>query len=218
VSDSEIWDAYNTLLLSPDVERIRKLVARYELFKMSIQVPGDIVECGVFKGAGLLYWLKLLSIFAPGSIKRVVGFDTFGPLPDSLGDAEKPTFEQFFNEADWQSGAPESLRRVITDAGFESRVELVKGDVTQTAAAYASAHPGFRISLLHLDLDSYEGTRAALEHFFPLVVKGGVIVFDEYADPTWCESQAVDEYFRDRAVELRTLSFAHKPTAYVIKS
>src|SRR4029450_6236955 len=97
------------------------------------------------------------------------------------------------------------------------RAELVVGDVTRTASAYVSAHPGFRISLLHLDLDTYHATRAALESLFPMVVKGGVVVFDNYADGAWGDSRAVDEYLQNSTAQLRTLDFARRPAAFVIK-
>jgi len=48
------WDAYNELLIGPDIERLRKILVRAELFSRVLTVPGDIVECGVLKGAGLL--------------------------------------------------------------------------------------------------------------------------------------------------------------------
>src|SRR5688572_14044527 len=86
--DESIWDAYNLLLLGPDIERLRKLLARYDLFRMSIEIPGDIVECGVFKGAGLMFWLKLLEIYCHGSNKRVVGFDVFKGFQDISAESE----------------------------------------------------------------------------------------------------------------------------------
>ena len=61
-----LWDSYNNLLLGNDVDRIRKLAVRYDIFKMSMNVPGSIIECGVFKGAGWMYWLKLLKVFSFG--------------------------------------------------------------------------------------------------------------------------------------------------------
>ena len=64
-SENELWDHYNSLLLSTDISRIRKLITRYDLFRKSLNVPGDVVECGVFKGTGLMYWLKLLDIYSP---------------------------------------------------------------------------------------------------------------------------------------------------------
>ena len=40
-----------------------RLLAQYELFQMSRDVPGSIVECGVFQCAGLLFYAKLVEIF-----------------------------------------------------------------------------------------------------------------------------------------------------------
>ena len=56
------------------------------LWSSTINVPGDIVECGVFKGTGQIYWLKLLRIYDEYSMKKVVGFDTFQSFPKSCCD------------------------------------------------------------------------------------------------------------------------------------
>jgi len=62
-------------------------------------------------------------------------------------------------------------------------VELVKGDVRETIPDYVRSTPGLRISLLNLDVDLYEPTLIALEHLYPRVVSGGVVIVDEYAMP-----------------------------------
>ena len=54
----DIWDAYNTLLLDKDLSRLTKILVRYDLFKKVKNLPGDIIECGVFKGSGLMFWLQ----------------------------------------------------------------------------------------------------------------------------------------------------------------
>lgn len=56
---------------------MQKILARCELFKMVMDVPGDIVECGVFKGSGLYTWAKLMRLFRPNNEGRIVGFDFF---------------------------------------------------------------------------------------------------------------------------------------------
>ena len=62
INENKIWESYNNLLLSDDVSRLRKIISRYELFKKTLNVPGDIIECGVFKGVSFLFWLKCLKI------------------------------------------------------------------------------------------------------------------------------------------------------------
>ena len=81
--ESNIWDNYNNLLLSEDISRIRKILSRYELFKKTINIPGDIVECGVFKGVSFMFWLKCLRIFSANSQKKVIGFDMFSVFQKS---------------------------------------------------------------------------------------------------------------------------------------
>ena len=60
------------------------------------------------------------------------------------------------------------------EIGLKKRSELIKGDIIKTSANYVKKNKGFRISLLNLDLDTYEGTKAALENFYPVVSKNGI--------------------------------------------
>jgi hypothetical protein len=218
MNDAEIWAAYNGLLLSPDVERIRKLIARYELLRITIDVPGDIVECGVFKGVGFLYWLKLKRILIPGAAKRVVGFDMFHSFGAATGSKEEEAVAAFVKETQFDGVRPESILALAEAAGFGAdAAELVAGDIGVTAADYCQRNPGFRISLLNMDLDLDQPTFAALQAFWPCVVKGGVVIFDEYALGRWTESNGVDRFFEGRGQRLRTLPISRTPTAYVIK-
>jgi hypothetical protein len=216
-ADEELWRCYNTLLLSPDRSRVSKLITRYQLFAMSRDVPGHIIECGVYKGVGLLYWAKLLEISAANSRKRVIGFDAFGPFRE-VGLREQEY--EVATRHDAMAGSMNTMERVaaaVAAAGFSQRVELVAGDVVQTAPAFADRNYGLRISLLNLDLDTYEGTTAALRAFWPLMSRGGVVIFDEYGLAGMGESQAVDEFFADLEVRPRTLPEFETPTAFLIK-
>jgi len=215
-SENSLWDSYNTLLLSPDTDRIRKLLVRYELFKMTLDIPGDIVECGVFKGAGWMYWLKLLELYARGEQKRVIGFDTFGSFADSLLDYERESAKAFTDEAAFEGVNPDDIIASAHQAGFNN-AELVPGDVTETLSEYIKANPGFRISLLHLDFDTYHGTKVALEHMYDLVTPGGLILLDEYGKRGWGESDAVDEFFNGKGVEIKSVRNSFQPTAYIKK-
>lgn len=216
--EQEIWDYYNGLLLSTDINRIRKLLVRYELFKMCIDVPGDIIECGVFKGVGFMYWLKLLAIYTPIAQKKVIGFDTFSSFADNLLSYERDSAKDFTNEADFQGTNPEIILKSAIDAGFEKQAELVDGDIKDTSKKYVDENPGFRISLLHLDFDTYHGTLEALNTFYKLITPGGIIILDEYGKRGWGESDAVDEFFENKKVKIQSVKNSIQPTAYIVKS
>lgn len=215
--EQETWDQYNGLMLGPDIERIRKMLVRYDLFRQSLCVPGDIVECGVFRGVGAMYWAKLLAIYAPGSRKRVIGFDTFSEFANSMLDYEREAAEGFTSEASFVGIDPSEIVSKASAAGLDGRLELIVGDVAETALTYAQDNKGFRVSLLHLDLDTYSGTKAVLEALYDRVTPGGIIVCDEYGSPEWGESDAIDEFLKDRNVMLKTVEFSAKPTAYFTK-
>ena len=84
----ELYDSFNNFILSGDTRLFNKLVSRALLYNEVKDVPGDIVECGVFKGTGLYTFLKLKNIFNPNSSKKIIGFDFFNTqeLIDSISN------------------------------------------------------------------------------------------------------------------------------------
>ena len=56
--------------MSSDKRVFNKLIARALLYDSVKNIPGDIVECGVFKGSGLYTFLKLKKLFNPNSSKK----------------------------------------------------------------------------------------------------------------------------------------------------
>ena len=158
-NEAKSWEAYNDLLLYGGVDRLNKILARYELFKMIVELPGDIVEGGVFKGTGLFYWAKLIEIFNPRTSRKVVGFDTFEGYPEQGRKYELQAARQFEDTAGFQPVSAEELTRIAASQNLQGRIELVKGDVTSTVKEYVEANPGFRIALLNLDFDTYDATK-----------------------------------------------------------
>lgn len=216
-----LYDCFNGFILSPDTKVFGKLLARTLLFSQVKDLPGDIVECGVFKGTGLLTFLKLKRFLCPNSGKKVVGFDFFNSdeLVESLSGIDKEAMNALFCQRNYkhESNQAKLMGDFITQCGFaEHEFELVAGDITETAATYAAGRPGFRISLLYIDLDVDIPTYEALNAMWGRVVKGGIVVFDEYAFHKWSESAGVDRFFAEKDVEIKTLNYIC-PSAYVIK-
>ena len=216
-TEQRTWDSYNDLMLGPDLDRIRKMLVRYDLFRRTLDVPGDIVECGVFKGVGLMYWLKLLQIYAPTARKRVIGFDSFAPFAGALRDYEAPQAQALLDAAHFDGATPDQIGAYAERMGLGDKVELVAGDIAETAAGYVARNGGFRISLLHLDIDTYAATSAALAALYDRITPGGLVVCDEYAYRGWGESDAVDEFLHGRGVAVKAVPFADTPTAYFVK-
>jgi len=167
-------------------QSIAKFLTKYEIFKRVLSVNGSIVECGVLHGAGLLAWAKLSSIFEPANhVRKVIGFDTFGGFP-SVSDEDKQTgtFHEL-KEGGLTGSSMENILGAVDVYDLNrpinhiQKVELVKGDLCETAPIYLKDNPHLVVSLLYLDLDLYEPTKKALEIFMPRMPKGAILVFDE---------------------------------------
>ncbi len=182
-------------------QALAKFLARYEIFKKVLSVNGSVVECGVLHGAGLLTFAKLSSIFEPANhVRKIIGFDTFAGFPSvNAKDVTAGTSSHLARGG--LTGSPlEDVRRAVQlyDANRPlahiPKVELVQGDLCRTAPDYLKANPHLVVSLLYLDVDLYEPTRAALEVFVPRMPRGAVIAFDELNARMFPgETLAVDE-------------------------
>ena len=214
MNEEKLWESYNNLLMSNDVDRVRKLLTRYELFKKTLDIPGSIAECGVFKGAGWFYWLKLLNIYASGERKFVYGFDTFKGFSEEFLDYEKDSAKEFVEEAAFNGINPDDLHSQAAEFGFHNG-RLIPGEVTESIPEFVKKNQGIRFSLVNLDFDTYEGTKVALEKFGPLMSPGGIIILDEYGKEGWGESDAVDEYVEKHDLQIESVRYSSQPSAYI---
>jgi hypothetical protein len=207
---SKSWDYENSFYLTCDVTRISKVLAHYELFKMVAGLPGEVVECGVFKGASLIRFAAFRELLGSPYSKKIVGFDTFGTFPDTDYGPDMAARERFVDAAGAESIGVAQLVGVLERQGTNRHLELVEGDVCESVPAYVDEHPELRISLLNLDTDVYEPARVILEHLYPRIVPGGVLILDDYGTFPG-ETDAVDEYFRGAPVTIEKFPFAMTP-------
>ena len=148
---------------------VARFLCRHELFKKVLDVNGAVVECGVFNGAGLFTWAQLSNVYEPVNYNRkVIGFDTFEGFP-SVSDRDGDDF----GRGDLRGESRELLELSIEKFNAERHlshiplIELVQGDFLATGPRYVADNPHLLVSLLYLDFDLYEPTKAALEVFLP---------------------------------------------------
>jgi hypothetical protein len=171
-------------------QHLKRFLAMYELYKRILPVKGSIVECGVFRGFGFMSWVKLSAILEPENLtRRIYGFDTFDGFPSLAeidGNANTST-----HVGDLRADSHDELVALLKlhdqdrFLGHIPKAHLIKGDIVQTAPKFVSDHPHLVVSLLFLDADLYEPTKAALRAFLPRMPRGAVIAFDELDNPQW---------------------------------
>lgn len=171
-------------------------------------IPGDIVECGVWRGGSMQACAKAL--LALGETDRDLHlFDTFEGMPPPTAEdlrrdgksAEDLLAAQGKDRPIWAIASLEDVQ-----AGFEQvpypgeRVHYVQGMVEATVPQQAPE----QISILRLDTDWYASTKHELEFLYPRLVSGGVLLIDDYG--YWQGSrQAVDEFLEKTGERLLML-------------
>lgn len=205
----------NNFYLSCDSSRMGKIVAHYELYKKIQHLKGTIIEAGVFKGASLVRFAMLEKILNPENPREIIGFDAFGEFPEIEFKHDKALRRKFIDEANKESISKEQLEKVLKHKGVDNFVQLVKGDIVKTAQLYIKNNPNLSISLINLDVDIYEPSVAVLKYFYPRLLKGGILILDDYGTFAG-ETKAVDDYFKGQNIEIFKFFFRKTPR-YIIK-
>jgi len=207
------WDYENGFYLTSHPTRIAKILAHQKLYEQIINLPGEVLEFGVFKGASLIRLATFREIFESPFSRKIIGFDMFGEFPHS-GNKEDIDYAINFEKHSGTGIPKEELEKTFEYKGFEN-YELIKGDILKTLPEYLDKKKHLRISFLHIDTDIYEPAKLILEQCYDRVVKNGVIVFDDY--PTVAgETQAVDEFFKDKRHVINKFPFSHIPS-FIVK-
>src|SRR6266513_2667101 len=152
---SVLYLANKGLQLDLTAHAMAKLLSRYELFKKVLNLPGDIVDCGVYRGASLLSWGNLIEIFAPHSQKVVIGFDTFSGFSSDLHIEEDRDHFMKLKE-DGTLFLPRSMEEIMSVANtlnLSHRFRLISGDAVKTIPEFVKENRGLRFSLLNFDFD-----------------------------------------------------------------
>lgn len=187
---------------------LARFLALYECYQKTLGLAGHIAEVGVFKGAGLLFFTKLVQIFESQSLTQVHGFDWFqGNNPD-----ENET--QIVAGGEFESY--ERVMKLIEAQRLQNNVFVHQLDVVNELEGFFEQHPHFQFKLVFLDSGTYRVVKSALPIFWERLTPGGCLILDQYNfEVAPGETRAVKEFLPDQ--EIRTFSYAFMPTAYVIK-
>lgn len=223
VSSQAIYDNFNNFIFSPDIKIMGKLLLRHDFFNKIKHLPGDIVEVGVFKGSGIATFSKMIEIYCPNSIKKVIGFDIFDPENSEAvlakdANYDKESMNIVYSRVNNNDRTINSVNNSLKNMNITNNFSLIEGDVELTLPEFIKENPGQRIALLYIDVDIERPTYNALKYLWDRVVPGGIIVFDEYEYHKFSESNGVDKFLKERNIEytLQTTNWL-APTCFIQK-
>jgi hypothetical protein len=167
-------------------------------------IPGDIVECGTWRGGSMM--AAALSLQAEQNLSRTLHlFDTFAGMPPPC-DIDRTVFSgeaasSLLEKADgssliWACASIDDVRANMAATNYPAgRIKFIEGRVEDTIPSEAPDE----ISVLRLDTDWYESTKHALVHLYPKISIGGVLIIDDYG--YWEGARkAVDEYINENGL------------------
>lgn len=150
-------------------------------------IPGDLVECGVWRGGSMLAAARTL-LEAGDHSRELWLYDTFSGI---------------WRDAVWGADAGNAVslpavQRTVAKAGYpEAHLRYIVGPLMETIPSNVPR----RIALLRVGNDRYEPARHALEHLVPRMAPGGVLIVDDYGQSRGVR-QAVDEYLETTGTPL----------------
>lgn len=217
---------YNQLTSCPDMEAeflpiyaaakpytLTSLERMHGLYKaveqvIADRVPGDFVECGVWKGGSAM--VAALSFLHFGDTTRKFWlYDTYEGMADpgehdiqydNLTATQRLEKDGILDRG-WRAVANAGEVEVRTNLASThypmDKCQLVRGLVEETLPHTKPT----QISILRLDTDWYESTKVEMEELYPLLSPGGILILDDYGH--WKGSRkAVDEYFAAKNIQM----------------
>ena len=133
---NKMYDYETNYHLTMTGERMGKLLSHYEILKKCINVPGEIVECGVFKGTSLTRFAIMRDLLGTNKSAKIIGFDVFSDkFPNTNYKEDKKIRSDWIKKAGGSSISKKQIIKVFKKLGI-SNYEIINGDILKTLPAY----------------------------------------------------------------------------------
>jgi O-methyltransferase len=189
-----------TLTSHERVNALRQAV----IYVVKADIPGAIVECGVWRGGSMLAIAHTL-VELGATDRDLYLFDTFESMPppgkydvDVWGQNAADLYEEALASPVFSYIPQDQINALLVATGYPpERLHFVKGMVEETIPDGAPE----QIALCRLDTDWYESTAHEMEHLYERIPPGGVLLIDDYGH-FMGSKRAVDEYFEKKNINV----------------
>jgi hypothetical protein len=169
------------------------LMAHHELYRKVSQVEGSIVKCGVAAEEDFTQFAMLKNRISNATNQPVIAFEKIPKRLYVTGSCEESSNLQYQSKK--SSVGMEQLQENLVQAGIADQVSFIPGNITDSIPLYLIENPEMKIAYLDIDFDDYECTLTTLQYFYPRLVHGGILIFDNYYKKEE-DYKAVKDYFR----------------------
>ena len=209
--DPEFWDLYEKA--APyTLTSIERMYALYVAVKYIVQnkIPGDLCECGVWKGGSSMLIASTLLHFKDVN-RKIYLYDTFEGMTEPTAkdvdlngiQAADLLSKERETSINWAYSPLDEVKKNMQSTAYnENQLIFVKGKVEDTIPGTIPT----QIALLRLDTDWYESTKHELEYLYPRVAQKGILIIDDYGHFKGCK-EATDEYFNSNIPLLHRIDY-----------
>lgn len=160
------------------------------------RLPGDFVECGTNTGIMSLAVCEYVNFNEVD--KDFWLFDTYAGIPEDMVSESEMELGRLAENRMY----PDCYEKALRNFSPFPRAHLVRGRVPETLSTVSIAD----VSYLCIDMNIEQPEREALEYFWPKLVSGAVVVFDDYAwTPYQAQKRSHDTFASRQGVEILTL-------------
>lgn len=187
------WPPYVHTMVGPErLEHLRRCVETI----LDEQIPGDLIECGVWRGGASIFTRAVLKSY--GKTERTVWVaDSFEGLPPPDPELYPADAGAKWHEREDLAVSVKKVRANFRRFGLlDARVRFLPGFFRDTLPQA----PIEALALIRLDGDMYESTWDGLSNLYPKLSPGGFLIIDDYGAVEACR-QAVHDYRREHNVD-----------------
>lgn len=153
-----------------------KFLVISDLYKRILDIPGNIYEFGTWWGQNLVLFENMRAIYEPFNKQRhIIGFDTFSGYEEN---------GQWYSTSKNYKGYLQKLLETHEGSNVLGHIRgqhsLVEGDVCKTVPKHFKDNKNEIVALAYLDIGTYDATKAILEAIKPNLVKGSIILLDQF--------------------------------------
>ncbi|MBL1177938.1 TylF/MycF/NovP-related O-methyltransferase [Pantanalinema sp. GBBB05] len=162
-----------------DCDRLQKLTQLAQYVNQH-NIPGDFVECGVYKGGSAAVISNYL-----GEQRHLWLYDSFAGMP-ATSEKDSEAAKEYIGGC---LSSIEDVKQVMERVGTKpSQYTIKPGWFNQT---FQDKLPS-QVALLHCDADWYDSVTLVLQTFYPLIPEGGCVILDDFGYWEGCREAFYD--------------------------
>ncbi|MFX1359669.1 MAG: TylF/MycF/NovP-related O-methyltransferase [Promethearchaeota archaeon] len=205
VNFKEIYEKTEQFTMT-SVERMYAMYKATE-YVVNNKIPGDIVECGVWKGGSMM--ISALTLLKMNEAEKILYlYDTYEgmsmPTEKDLRAFDNKDAISIWKKTQkgdarkWLEISLEEVKKNLYSTNFPTEnIRFIKGKVEHTIPNIIPE----KISLLRLDTDLFESTYHEITHLYPKLSLNGIIIIDDYG--YWKgQKEAIDKYFKENNIKI----------------